>query len=176
MNISFRPASPQDAQAVHDIYQYYVNNTVYTFNTLTPSVETYAAKINHTNYPFLVAMHGVDLIGFAYAEAIRPHDAYQWDVELTIYLHPQAPQKCGIGSGLYKMLLALLSDHGFINAYAVITAGNTGSIRFHESFGFTQTAFFHNMGYKHGSWHDVLWLHKVLGPYTNKPSPPTPFQ
>ena len=176
MPVLFRPAISADAAAVHAIYQHYVDHTAATFTTNNPPVSEYAQKIECTPFPYLVAEFESRIVGFAYADPIRHHDAYRWDVELTIYLHPDAPKRSGTGTRLYETLLAQLTQQGFCNAYGVITASNAASILFHERFGFTQAAYFKNMGYKHGAWHDVIWMHKVLNAFDDTPALPAPFQ
>ena len=176
MEILYRKASVADAQDVHDIYQYYVDHTAVTFRTVNLNVVEYAEKIGHTAYPFLIAEAEGRAVGFAYAERLRPHDAYLWDVELTIYLHPDAPKRTGMGSRLYENLLKILAEQGFRNAYGVITGSNQSSIEFHERFGFVKVACFPKMGYKHGAWHDVVWMNKTLGDFEGKPEIPEPFR
>ncbi len=173
---ALRAAVPSDGKAVHDIYQHYVDHSVFTFTTTNPAVEEYERKIAASPYPFLVAEEKGAVAGFAHADRIRPHDAYLWDVELTVYLHPDAPRRGGLGALLYEELLSLLTAQGFLNAYGVITESNEASIRFHQRFGFAKVAFFPNMGYKHGAWHGVVWMHKALGSFQGPPEAPLPFR
>lgn len=170
--IAYRIAVKEDAAEVHDIYQHYVENTVITFRTKDQGVDEFEHKIASTIYPFWVAEAEGKVVGFAYADQIRPHDAYLWDVELTLYLHKDAPGRMGLGSRLYEKLLENLKAQGFRNAYGVITGSNEVSIHFHERFGFQEVARFENMGYKHGAWHDVVWMHKALGSLEGVPQKP----
>ena len=176
MSIQYRAALPRDAAEIHDIYQYYVDHTVATFATVNPDEDEYRHKIESSLYPYWVAIADERVIGFAYAQQLRPKDAYLWDVELTIYLHTDAPKGSGIGSQLYTILLEELTALGFYNAYGVITGSNQGSIRFHQRFGFAELARFPKMGYKHGAWHDVVWMSKTLAPLSETPELPKPFQ
>lgn len=171
----YRYATVEDAQAVHDIYGYYVEHTAVTFTTQNPDVDSYAEKISKSRYAFWIAEENGEVIGFAYADRIRPHDAYLWDVELTVYLRHGAAAHSGVGSGLYERLLADITQQGFRNAYGVITQSNEASLAFHRKFGFSEVARFENMGYKHGKWHGVIWMHKALGSFDGVPALPTPF-
>lgn len=56
-NISIRTATPDDAQALLDIYAPYVLQTAITFETEVPTLEDFRQRIEHTlqNYPYLVA-------------------------------------------------------------------------------------------------------------------------
>ncbi len=176
MNYTIRPARTADAQAVHDIYDYYVKNTNATFNVETAPVEHYVHKIQESPYPFFVAEEEDRVKGFAYGEGVRPHDAYIWDVELTIYLSPDAERRTGMGKALYQQLLDTLTEEGFYNVYGVITEGNEASLHFHKAFGFDKVADFPKMGYKNGAWHGVVWMHKALRPFGKAPLLPTPFR
>ncbi len=177
MSAVIRTAQVSDAKAVCEIYNHYVENTVVTFITERQSVETYERKIAHIEemYPFLVAVEDERVIGFCYADQMRPHDAYRWDVELTIYLAPDAPKRQGTGRALYAAMFRLLARQGFRNAYAVITVPNEASVGLQAAFGLHQIALFQNTGYKRGAWRDVVWMVKELGDFPPEPEPPIPF-
>ncbi|MBQ2463872.1 MAG: GNAT family N-acetyltransferase, partial [Treponema sp.] len=57
MNYKIRMATEDDAQAVHDIYGFYVPLDYVTFTIENPDVESYRKKILSTlqKYPFLLA-------------------------------------------------------------------------------------------------------------------------
>ena len=96
MSYKIRLATENDAQVVHDIYGAYVPLDYVTFTVDNPDVESYRQKIVDTleKYPFLLAENeDGKVLGYVYGSALRPHDAYQWDVEWTIVLAPDAPQK-----------------------------------------------------------------------------------
>lgn len=177
MSVSVRVVETADAKAICDIYNHYVEHTVITFITERQTTEGFARKIERILpvYPWLVAEEDGAMLGFCYADRLRPHDAYRWDVELTIYLHPDAPKRHGVGSALYAAMLRLLTRQGFRNAYAVITVPNESSVGLQTAFGFHQIALFRNTGYKLGAWRDVAWMVKELSDFTPEPLPPTPF-
>ena len=176
MEIIYRHAVPQDAEEIQAIYRYYVENTVVTFRTVNLSVEHYLEQIVHSPYPFWVAVGDGRVLGFAYAGRMRPQEAYLWDVELSIFLHVDAPGRQGIGRALYQKLLDELAELGFNNAHAVITGSNEQSIRFHDGMGFAELVRFPKTGFKHGAWHDMVWMHKLLRPLDDAPELPVPFR
>lgn len=172
-----RVAREGDAAALAAIYGYYATQTVITFNTEPPTAQEYIEKIRHLTpmYPFLVLEENGLLLGFAYADRMRPHDAYLWDVELTIYLSPDAPKRNGYGSQLFVALLHVLTRQGFTSAYSVITYPNQPSIGLHRAFGFTEVGHFPKAGFKQGRWLDIVWLYKPLANSAAQPEPPLPF-
>lgn len=177
MEYSLRIANAADAAQINDIYAYYIQNTVSTFNEVNKSVEVRAKEIEDilAGYPFYVAEADGRILGFACAEPVRPQTGYRFSVELTIYLHPDTPKHAGIGGALYDLLLPTLTAQGYRAAYAVISGTNEASIAFHRHYGFQELARFEKSGYKHGMWLDAVWMRKALNSFDDQPQPPVPF-
>jgi len=135
-----------------------------------------ASRIEHTTpvYPWLVAERDGEIVGYAYASKHRERAAYQWSVDVTVYIADKA-QRQGVGRQLYGQLLELLRKQGFRMAYAGITLANRGSVGLHEAMGFVPVGVYRNVGYKLGAWRDVGWWELALQPTEPTPQPPTPF-
>lgn len=88
MEIKIRTAKVEDAEKLLDIYSYYVKKTAVTFEYEVPSVEEFQERIRHisSHYPYLIAEEEGEIIGYSYADRLRPRAAFGWDVEVTIYL------------------------------------------------------------------------------------------
>ena len=177
MAVGIRIATEEDAGFVHDVYGHFVAHSTVTFSTQNPDVASYREKIQHTLqiYPFYICEMDGKPCGFAYGAQIRPHEAYQWDVEATIYLAPDTPKRMGIGSTLYGALLDTLQKQGFKTVYGVITDQNEPSLALHRAMGFTQAGCFRNMGFKNGQWLGVIWMQRDIGAFDEAPLDPTPF-
>lgn len=158
--LGIRLATLADAQAILDIYAPYVRDTTLTFMSTVPTIEEFEARVAQiqSHYPYLVATSNDQVVGFAYANEVRPHDAYRWNAELSIYLDERYHRR-GIATALYTALLQILRTQGFVNLYAVITVPNEASIALHRHFGFTETGMFKDTGFKFGEWRDVIWMH-----------------
>ena len=67
-NITLRIARPDDAEALLAIYAPYVEHTAITYEYTVPTVGEFSARIEHTlqKYPYIVAVRGGELIGYAY--------------------------------------------------------------------------------------------------------------
>ena len=170
-----RPAQPGDACAIAAIYETYAQTTAITFADHAPAPAHYEELIEQGHYPFLVSQEQGEVTGFAYAAAFRPHDAYRWDVELTLYLKPSATGH-GTGTALLRALLRLLERQGFLVAYSCITASNAVSLRLHQRLGFQTLGTFPDSGYKLGQWHSVVWMSLPLGQRSSAPAEPLPFR
>lgn len=159
-----RRAAAGDAAALLDIYQPFITDTVITFEYDVPAAEEFAARITDTltDFPYLVCERDGVPVGYAYAHHIRERAAYDWAVELSIYLAPAA-QGQGIGTVLYRCLIDLLERQNVRILYGCVTLPNEGSRRLHEKLGFVLTGVWHGSGWKFDGWHDVGWFEKRLG-------------
>lgn len=176
MSARIRHATPEDAQAIHEIYAPVVLNTPISFELTLPDIAELAERVRSTQerFPWLVCEleHGV--AGYAYASSHRARAAYQWTVETAIYVHSRARRR-GVGRGLYAALLAILRLQGFVNAYAGITLPNPASVALHEAVGFKPMCVYRRVGFKLGAWHDVGWWQQALNDYAPDPAPPVPI-
>ena len=90
--IAIRQATLVDAKRFLEIYDYYVKNTAITFEYDTPSLAEFQSRMERTmkRYPYLVAMDGQRVEGYAYAGILKERAAYQYSCELSIYLDHNA--------------------------------------------------------------------------------------
>lgn len=175
MEYRIRLATENDAKAVHDIYGAYVPLDYVTFTIDNPDVEAYRQKIINTldKYPFLLAENeDGKVLGYVYGAALRPHDAYQWNVEWTIVLAPDAPRRHGIASALYKEFTTILVKQGYRYIYGVLVDTNEASFKFHKSLGFSEVGHFENAGFKLGAWRGIRWMVKQIGAFEGEPQKP----
>ncbi|HFI0076683.1 TPA: N-acetyltransferase family protein [Streptococcus suis] len=161
--IEIRNAQVEDAANLVAIYAPYVEKTAITFETQVPAVEDFANRIEKTlkKFPYLVAVEEGQIVGYAYASTYYARAAYDWTVEMSVYVQKEARGK-GIGTLLYTALEEELTARGFKNFLACIALPNLASIALHEKRGYQQVAHFKKVGYKFGTWHDIVWLQKSL--------------
>lgn len=174
VSMKLRLALESDVQAIWNIYAKYINTPI-TFEYELPTLHEFTNRwkqISHT-YPYIVCEEAGTVIGYAYANRQRERAAYQWNVELSIYIDPSYTAK-GIGRLLLTSLIELLKLQKMRTIYGCITLPNDASVKLHESFGFQRIGVYHNTGYKCGIWHDVVWYEKQIMPY-NEPNPLIPF-
>lgn len=158
-----RVATPFDAAQIQSIYAPMVEGTAISFELEPPTVVEMAKRIESTliTYPYLVAEREGQVLAYAYASQHRAREAYQWAVDVTVYVAPHAHRN-GIGRALYERLLPILENQGFHAAYAGIALPNAGSVGLHEALGFEHIGTYREVGFKHGKWHDVGWWCRAL--------------
>jgi L-amino acid N-acyltransferase YncA len=165
MTNAIRRVEAGDAAAIRDIYAPYVADKATSFEVTVPGVEEMQRRIQSygDRYPWLVFERDGVVLGYAYASSHHERQAYQWSVNVSVYVHASA-HRSGLGRALYTALFDLLRRQGFVNAYGGITLPNPASVGLHESMGFTPVGVYTGVGYKFGRWHDVTWLHLQLVP------------
>jgi len=170
---SLRLARGGDAAAVAAIYAPVVETTAISFETEPPTAEEMGRRIDKTlaRWPWLVCDRAGEVLGYAYASGHRERVAYQWSVDVSVYVHPRA-HRSGVGRALYTSLVRLLALQGFYNAYAGITLPNAASVGLHEAIGFRPVGIYRQVGFKLGAWHDVGWWSLALQPAAGPPAPP----
>ena len=170
-SVKIREAVTADAKAIQAIYAPYVEQTAVTFEYYVPSEEEFRSRIETVKqkYPWIVAEVDGKIVGYAYASAFKPRDAYQWAVETSIYVDANM-KRCGIGSKLHEELKQRLKAQGILNMNACISFIEQedeyltqDSVRFHEKLGYKKVAHFHQCGKKFGRWYDMIWMEEMIG-------------
>ena len=168
---SIRTATPDDAKELVAIYDYYVKETAITFEYETPSIEEFRGRIEKVlkKYPYIVIEKGKEILGYAYASTFKDRDAYQWSVELSIYLRKDV-RRAGLGRMLYEELEKRLKAQGILNLYACIGYPDVedehltrDSVKFHEKLGYSMIGKFNKCGYKFNTWYSMVWMEKLIG-------------
>jgi L-amino acid N-acyltransferase YncA len=159
-----RPIEPDDLNAVADIYNYYIANTVISFEEAPLSreqIEQRVKKITSAGLPWFIVEENKEILGYAYADHWNKRRAYRNTVEVSVYLSPKYCAK-GLGTLLYQALFKRLKELSFHVVIGGVTLPNPASCRLHEKFGMTKIAHFSEVGYKFGAWHDVGYWQVTL--------------
>jgi L-amino acid N-acyltransferase YncA len=166
MPIPIRPAMPGDVAAITRIYAHAVCHGTASFEIAPPDESEMARRYERLRagaYPYLVAEHDREIVGYAYAGPYRDRPAYRWSVENSIYVAPQALRR-GIGRALLDALIQDAESAGFRQMIAVIgDSANAASIELHRAAGFRLVGTFDNVGFKFGRWLDSVLMQRPLG-------------
>jgi phosphinothricin acetyltransferase len=172
MTAIIRLATPDDAPSVQAIYAPIVRETAISFELEPPTVEEMRKRIAETieQRPWLVCECRGDILGYVYASQHRTRPAYQWSVDVSVYVQART-RRFGVGRALYHALFAVLRLQGLYQAHAGITLPNPASVGLHESLGFSPVGVYRAVGYKLGAWHDVGWWQLTLQEPAGSPAP-----
>jgi phosphinothricin acetyltransferase len=164
--VKIRPARPDDAPRLLEIYNHYVEHTHATFD-LEPLTlaqrRRWLEEFRETGpHRLLVAERAHVIEGYASSRAFRERAAYDRSVETSVYLAPEAIGR-GLGSRLYAELLEGLEAESLVHrAYGGVALPNEASVALHLRMGFKQVASFSEVGFKFGRYWDVVWFERAL--------------
>lgn len=163
MKEQIREVLPEDASDIQQIYNYYIEESVATFETTPLTEEEMRLRIAAVSlhFPYFVYATPEGIGGYCYAHTWKNRAAYDATVETTVYLHPDCVGR-GVGRALMEVLLGSLKARGFHVAIACISYPNEPSIRLHEQLGFYNVAHYDEVGCKFdrlldvGEWQIIL--------------------
>ncbi|MCC4909620.1 GNAT family N-acetyltransferase [Microbacterium sp. cx-59] len=163
-----RPVQPRDLPDIREIYNYYVTNSVVTFDEKRWSLAKWREKYDllaKLELPFLVAQSpSGQILGYALVQPWAGKSAFRYTVEDSIYLGQAASGK-GLGRALLEALIAACEAKGIRELVAVISdKGAEGSIALHERLGFVEVGRMGRVGFKFGRWLGTIYLQKSLKP------------
>jgi phosphinothricin acetyltransferase len=171
-SFTIRPVEDRDMPDIREIYNYYVTNSVVTFDEDTWSVGKWRKKrdaLAKQGLPFLVAESpSGQILGYALVQPMSSKSAYRYSVENSIYLGQAATGK-GLGKALLEALIEASEAVGIRQMVAVISdKGAEGSIALHEKLGFVEVGRMGRVGFKFGRWLGTIYMQKALTPVKKK--------
>jgi len=163
-----RDAQPGDLPAIQAIYAHHVVHGRASFEETPPSPDEMHlrfAEVRRKGMPYLVAVRGGEVVGYAYASSYRARTAYRYAVEDSIYLDHRH-----VGGGLGQALLAALIERcergpwrQMVAVVACTAEGEgAGSLALHERKGFRTVGRLEAVGFKHGQWIDTVLMQRPL--------------
>jgi phosphinothricin acetyltransferase len=158
-----RLARLADAPAIQAIYAPVVRETAISFEYDVPDVADIEGRLAKVlaSRPWLVYQAGGQVLGYAYASTYRERRAYDWNVEVSVYVRADARGR-GVARALYSRLFDVLRALNYRQAVAGATLPNEASERLHAGFGFQCMGVLPRAGYKFGRWHDVVFWYLPL--------------
>lgn len=163
-----RPVEQRDLPDIREIYNYYVTNSVVTFDEKKWTLAQWRDKADYLErlkMPFLVAQSpSGQILGYALVQPLSTKSAYRFSVENSIYLGHAAAGK-GLGRALLEALLTASEEAGIREMVAVISdKGAEASVALHEKLGFVEVGRMGRVGFKFGRWLGTIYLQKSLKP------------
>ena len=158
-----RDCQLDDAVAIAEIYNHYIQNSVVTFEEQLVSGEEMESRIAKIipKFPWLVFEDAGEVVGYAYASEFRERSAFRYTTEASIYLAPNYAKK-GIGEQLYRELIKRLTSSEIKSIIGVVALPNDLSAKLHNRLGFQHCGVLKNAGYKFEQWVDIEFWQLML--------------
>lgn len=177
--IRVRPATPDDCAPVASLYGGYVRDSLSNFDLVAPTPWDWQEKLSgleEVGLPFLVAVAGEELVGYALATPWRSRPGYRFAVEDSIYVDPAWVRR-GIGRKLMAELIERLRLWGAKQVIAVVAdSGELASPALHLGAGFTEVGRLRQVGFKQGRWVDTRLLQLSLDDQSDESDPTRSFE
>lgn len=179
MDTVIRPAEARDLGAILEIVNNEILHGVAHFGTEPQTMEDAAKDFEGAaTHPWFVAEVGGEIAGFAKCGRWKARRAYDWAVEVSVYLRP-AYHRRGLGRALYETLFDELERRGFRRVIAGMTMPNDASEGLHRAMGMRLVGTFERNGFKNGKWRDVRYYQMDLprggDPPHDPEAPPAPI-
>ena len=152
-----RNVTLNDARAICDIYNYYIENTAISFEIQPVSEEEMRERIGdiiNSGYLYYVGEIDGEVIGYCYTHRWNNRSSYAATQEVSMYFNIGQTGK-GYGTQLYNYLFNHVDRDKVHTLIAGICIPNEGSVKLHEKFGFKKISHFKEVGRKFGQWRDV---------------------
>jgi phosphinothricin acetyltransferase len=165
-----RLAGPGDAAQVAAIYAPHVTGASTSFEVTPPDPAEMAARIASTlaHTPYLVLETGGEVLGFAYASKHRERAAYQWSVDVSVYVRPDAHRQ-GCGPRPLRVAVRAPAPAGVLRRACGHYASEPGQRGAARSARVPARRVYPSVGFKRGGWHDVGWWQLPLRERTGTP-------
>lgn len=151
--LEIREVQFADLPQIRDIYNYFIRNTVITFDDKPLELHYWQEKheqLAKFELPFIAMFSGAELMGFAYVAPWRAKAGYLKIVENQIYLLPSATGK-KLGGRLLAALIEACQTGGVKEIIAVIADRGAGaSIALHKKLGFKEKGHLANVAIRFG--------------------------
>ena len=165
METIIRNARIEDIETILEIVNDAILKTTaiydYDVRTLNDQISWFQEK-QKQNFPVIVATDENDkVLGFGTYGTFRMKIGFKFTVEHSLYVKEGHSGK-GIGKAILLELIALAKAQKTHVIVGCIDAENTGSIEFHEKFGFKKAGILKESGYKFDRWLDLQFVQLIL--------------
>ncbi|MSO73362.1 MAG: N-acetyltransferase family protein [Rhodospirillaceae bacterium] len=177
VKVRIRLATEQDMPAIQEIYAHYVLSTTASFEEEPPTVAEMTARWQRVlarSLPYLVAMKGKRVVGYAYAGPFRERSGYRYTIEDSVYVAEDFRGR-NVGNALLTELIERCTALGFRQMIAIIgDSTNASSLALHSRHGFFVVGALSSTCFKFGRWVDAVLMQRILGDGDNSLPPKYP--
>jgi phosphinothricin acetyltransferase len=169
MTLAARPASPDDAPMIAQIYNEGIEDRVGTFET-RPRTEQDVTAWFDGQHPIVVVEADGEIVAFAATSSYRNREAYKGIAEFSVYVARQARGK-GAGTVAMRALIDAVKLAGIWKLVSRIFVENDASRRLMASMGFREVGIYEKHARLDGEWRDVVIVERLIRENQPPPSP-----
>jgi L-amino acid N-acyltransferase YncA len=160
MNSAARPASPDDAERIAQIYNEGIADRVGTFETRPRTTADVRAWFDG-RHPIVVVERDGRVIAFASTSNYRARECYAGIAEFSVYVARSAR---GLGAGTIAMraLIEAAGPAGIWKLVSRIFVENTASRKLMASIGFREVGIYEKHARLDGQWRDVVIVERLI--------------
>lgn len=160
-----RKLEEKDLKQCLDIYNYYIINSVFTFEETPLTIEQFSARALSIKekFPYVVYQNEEnEVIGYAYLSSFNERSAYKRSADLSIYVSDKhLKEHCGIK--LLQEIEKEAKKYNIDTIVSIVTDENVNSKNFHLRNGFIEEGHLHDVAFKHSRSLGIYFLRKYIG-------------
>ena len=160
MNPAARPASPDDAERIAQIYNEGIVDRVGTFETRLRTAADIRSWFDGI-HPIVVVEHDGRVIAFASTSSYRAREAYAGIAEFSVYVARDA-RGLGAGSVAMRALIDAVKPAGIWKLVSRVFIENTASRKLMASMGFREVGIYEKHAKLDGRWRDVVIVERLI--------------
>ncbi len=160
MTLAARPASPDDAAILAQIYNEGIEDRVGTFETRPRTVQDVQAWFDGA-HPIVVVEADGAIVAFASTSTYRGRDCYAGIAEFSVYVARRARGQ-GAGTVAMRALLDAVKPAGIWKLVSRIFVENDASRRLMASMGFREVGIYEKHARLDGRWRDVVIVERLI--------------
>lgn len=157
-----RSVAPSDVDAILEIWNPIIRESVFTFNSQEKTreglLQYFDGKVQ-AEEPFFVADEAGKILGFATYGPFRGGVGYRHTFEHTVMVEPAAEGR-GIGRALLSAIEVHAQERGAHSMIAGVSGENEAGVSYHMAMGYCEVARIPEVGRKFERWFDLVLLQK----------------
>jgi phosphinothricin acetyltransferase len=162
MTLAARPASPDDAAVLAQIYNEGIEDRVGTFETRPRTVQDVQGWFDGIHPIIVVEAEDGSIVAFASTSTYRSRDCYAGIAEFSVYVARRARGQ-GAGTVAMRALIeAVRSSTAIWKLVSRIFVENEASRRLMASMGFREVGIYEKHARLDGKWRDVVIVERLI--------------
>jgi len=159
--LTVRPATPQDAPAMTEIYNEGIADRVATFETHPRSVDDVIAWFAPDRPIVVVTDAQRQVAGYAATFSYADRCCYAGIAEFSVYVR-RSHRGQGVGAKAMEALIEAAAKAGYWKLLSRVFVENTASLTLLDRVGFRRVGVHEKHGKLDGTWRDVVAVERVL--------------